>query len=44
MLIDANDEDGVVYHTIPRKKARFSKKEHNLGKAVSENRNNAKKH
>ena len=40
MLIDANDGEGVVYHKIPC----FTKKEHNLGKAVSENRNNAKKH
>ena len=43
MLIDANDGEEVVYHTIPRKKTRFTKKEHNLGKAVSKNRNNAKK-
>ena len=44
MLIDANDGEGVVYHTIPRKKTHFTKKEHNLGKAVYENRNNVKKH
>ena len=44
MLIDANDREGVVYRTIPRKKTHFTKKEHNLGKAASENRNNAKKH
>jgi len=44
MFIDAENEEGNVYHSIPRKRARVARKEHNLGKAIAENRNNAKKH
>ena len=44
MFIDAENEDGIVYHSIPRKRNRIARKEHNLSKAIAENRNNAKKH
>ena len=44
MFVDQDNDEGIVYHSIPRKKARYANKEHNLGKAVRENRNNAKKH
>ena len=44
MALGEDDNDGVVYHSLPTQKKRKIKLVHSLSKAVNDNRANAKKH
>ena len=43
-MILGDDDDGIVYHSLPSQKKRNNKLQHSLSKAVNENRANARKH
>ena len=44
MVLGEDDDDGVVYHSLPTQKKRNNKLVHSLSKAVNDNRANARKH
>lgn len=44
MEVRDDEDDGIVYHSLPKQKRRPKRLVHSLSKAVEENRANAKKH
>ena len=44
MTLVGDDDDGIVYHSLPNQKKQKTKAVHSLSQAVSENRSNGRKH